>query len=342
LISVPNDEMRRRLGAIQQVWRSAFGTRRVTYLSGPITTGTRFVDWYERKGFLLRLDSSEYRDAHRSNVIEPNEIDLTITADLLRARDNEPVVEPASLFLESWSQTHYINLWESFIANHASRVLFMPGWEYSAGCAAEFCRAHSEGIRTATIEGTPIVARDGFAAISNALSRLKAMEHPPIQLVESLHSVCTRLDVMLQPVVITIRESPRKDQSLDQLAELINVAQFVSFEPHRQGPRQAYSRVLGEAPNTRFKAVREAGEILLARSPESSVNVRSFTPSNPLSREFIYGLTSVDEIVSSVERLSAENLNTIINETVDIRDGGCRASFSAMLLSSRQTTPPGL
>ena len=322
MISVQTDSMRQRLGAIRQVWKSAFGTRRVAYLSGPITTGTRFVDWYEREGSLLSPASPEYREAHRTNVIEPNEIDLTITADLLRARDNEPVVEPASLLVETWTQTHYIELWESFIANHASRVLFMPGWEYSAGCAAEFCQAHLEGIRTTGIEGMPIVAHDGVAAIHNALSRLEAMERPPIQLVESLRDAYTRLEVMLRPEIITIGVSPRKDQSLDRLAELINVAQFVSFEPHRRRPRQAYSRVLGEAPNNFFKDMREAAETLLARSAENSVNVRSFTPSSPLSREFIYGLTSIDEIVSSVERLSGENLNTIVNETVDVRDGG--------------------
>src|SRR5262249_19949581 len=156
----------------------------------------------------------------------------------------------------------------------------------------------------------------------NAVSRLEAMERPPLQLLEGLRAASIRLERSFHPAIITISGSPRKDQSLDRLAELINVAQFVSFEPHRQRPRQAYSRVLGEVPNSRFKNVSEAAETLLTRSSENSVNIRSFTPGSPLSREFIYGLTSIDEIVASVERLSGENLNTIINETVDIRDGG--------------------
>ena len=116
---------------------------------------------------------------------------------------------------------------------------------------------------------------------------------------------------------------PVKDASLDRLAELINVAQFVSYEPDRGKPKQAYSRVLGEQPDKIFASVQDAAAISLSRSPDASVNVRSFTPKSPLSREFIYGLRTVDEaVVSAVERLTREGLHTITNETVDIHDGG--------------------
>ena len=38
------------LAAIRQIWRSAFGSRRVAYLSGPITTGQRFLAWWAGSG----------------------------------------------------------------------------------------------------------------------------------------------------------------------------------------------------------------------------------------------------------------------------------------------------
>ncbi|TPI42081.1 hypothetical protein FJW07_05345 [Mesorhizobium sp. B3-1-9] len=114
----------------------------------------------------------------------------------------------------------------------------------------------------------------------------------------------------------------RKDASLDRLAEIINVAQFVSYEPSDGKPRQAYSRVLGERPNQTFAGVVEAAKTLLERSVDGSVNVRSFTPESPLSREFIYGLGRVDDVVDAVLRLTREGMHTILNETVDIHDGG--------------------
>jgi len=310
---------------IRQIWRSALGTRRVAYLGGPITSGMRFVDWYERTGCHLSPSSLRYKREHRSNVVEPNETDLKATAELLRMRDGEIVVEPASLVVKSWKQSDYVELWEGFIADHASRVIFMPGWEYSAGCAAEFCRAQLERIPTATIEGVPIIAVEGVAALKRALSRIEAMTPLPRQMLEALRTACTRLEAVVGPATIHIgssENSVRKDASLDRLAELINVAQFVSFEPQARRPKQSYSRILGEEPNFKFRDLRQAAEVLLTRSAETSVNVRSFTLGSPLSREFIYGLKSVDEIISSVERLTNEGLNTILNETVDINDGG--------------------
>jgi hypothetical protein len=110
-----------------------------------------------------------------------------------------------------------------------------------------------------------------------------------------------------------------KDAVLDELAEHANVAQFVSFSP-------------GAAPCTRFIRVRDVEErqrtiddavqALLLQSLDGRVNVRSFLPEQPRSHEFIYGLGSVGEVVAAVRRLAASGLYTIVNETIDINDGG--------------------
>jgi hypothetical protein len=57
-------------------------------------------------------------------------------------------------------------------------------------------------------------------------------------------------------------------------------------------------------------------------SGEGAVNVRSYVPHDPRSREFIYGLRTVDDITATAGRLAAEGLHIILNETVDIHDGG--------------------
>ena len=50
--------------------------------------------------------------------------------------------------------------------------------------------------------------------------------------------------------------------------------------------------------------------------------MRSFTPENPKSREFIYGLKSVAEAALRCAPFGDEGLYTIVNETVDVSDGG--------------------
>ena len=118
---------------------------------------------------------------------------------------------------------------------------------------------------------------------------------------------------------IATKEALFKDAVLDKVSELANVAQFVSFDPLIS---QRYARIRGFPPNHKFDSPEGAIEALLAASPDKSVNVRSFTPDNPKSREFIYGLRSVADAAAAVSRLAATGLNTIVNETVDVHDGG--------------------
>lgn len=110
-----------------------------------------------------------------------------------------------------------------------------------------------------------------------------------------------------------------KDATIDALGKVANVAQFVSFDPSLA---QRYSRVRGFSPNHIFTTLDEAVERLFASSPERSLNVRSFSPDSPRSREFVYGVKSPQKVATEVRRLAAAGLHTIVNETVDIDDGG--------------------
>src|SRR5262245_28715134 len=116
--------------------------------------------------------------------------------------------------------------------------------------------------------------------------------------------------------------SLRKDRTLDELAESGNVAQFVSFVPDsNRVPSQSFSRIWLHEPNHLFTSPMDALRVLMANSPDRSINLRSFTPDNPRSREFLYGLTDVEVAHSNLQRLISEGLYVIANETVDISDG---------------------
>ncbi|HZT94753.1 MAG TPA: hypothetical protein VE985_09775 [Gaiellaceae bacterium] len=110
-----------------------------------------------------------------------------------------------------------------------------------------------------------------------------------------------------------------KDEQLVEVAQLGNVAQFVSFDPRGQ---QRHARIAGFAEDEPFRSVDDAVAALLAVSPERSVNVRAFSPTSPKGNEFLYGLRSADEAAAHVRRLASDGLFTIVNETVDVNDGG--------------------
>jgi hypothetical protein len=114
----------------------------------------------------------------------------------------------------------------------------------------------------------------------------------------------------------------RKDRSLDELARIGNVAQFVSFASEAGRVVQQFSRVAGYEPNHIFATSHEAIASLLSSSPDGTINLRSFTPDSPSSRDFQYGIADADEAHAIAERLSSDGLFVIANETVDVSDGG--------------------
>lgn len=113
----------------------------------------------------------------------------------------------------------------------------------------------------------------------------------------------------------------RKDESLNRLADTVNVAQFVSFSPGLI-QKQEYSRILGYEPNYIFGSMRDALQALLESSVDRSINIRSFLPNDPKSHEFIYGIRCLNKAIESAERLGKSGFFVIANETIDVRDGG--------------------
>jgi len=115
----------------------------------------------------------------------------------------------------------------------------------------------------------------------------------------------------------------QKDEILDRLARRVNVAQFVGFRPNQASqPVQSFLRIAKHQPNELFFNPREAVDALLTASSDGKVNVRSYLPNDPRSREFVYGLDKVDAALAVVQRLTSEGLHTIVNETIDVSDGG--------------------
>jgi hypothetical protein len=116
--------------------------------------------------------------------------------------------------------------------------------------------------------------------------------------------------------------SLRKDKSLDDLARVGNVAQFVSFSPDPERPHQEFSRIAGFEANLVFPSISESLRCLIERSPEGAINLRSFTPDSPRSRDFHYGLADLAQAEALIRKMSAQGLYVIANETVDVSDGG--------------------
>ena len=302
--------------AILSAWECVIPESGAVYLGGPITTGPRLID--------ARLRNPEASDVFERLIAE-NGDELRRAALLLRKRRNEVVVEPSSLRIRGWSQPDYYRFWQIFIEKHVRLVVFMPHWQYSIGCAREFMHAIACDIPVETLSGMPITAGQGVADIAAASERLVAYDgHPElVEIGRQLADIARELARPARPPTGIESGDLRKDEALNRLANAgMNVAQFVAFGPLDGAPAQTYNRIAGHDPNRPFADLRAALETLLAASSDGSINVRSYEPHNPQSREFLYGLTSVESAAAAITRLTAQGLHTIANETIDVSDGG--------------------
>jgi len=128
-----------------------------------------------------------------------------------------------------------------------------------------------------------------------------------------------------------------KDSVLAGLARTANVAQFVSFGPGDPSTRIVCLHGIDASTSLRLD---EAVEALLQRSTAGLVNVRSFDPDQPKSHDFVYGLATKSEVAGEVQRLTGAGLHVIVNETIDVSDGGVSGvAYAGVLEFAPDDTP---
>jgi hypothetical protein len=111
-----------------------------------------------------------------------------------------------------------------------------------------------------------------------------------------------------------------KDEVLDYISSTFNVAQFASFAPNDLSPR--FSRIYGLEPNFQFPSIEKTLQALIDNSQERSINVRTFKPGLLKGNPFYYGIKSAAEAYELLQKSAHDGFYTIVNETIDINDGG--------------------
>lgn len=111
-----------------------------------------------------------------------------------------------------------------------------------------------------------------------------------------------------------------KDEVLDYISASFNVAQFASFAPIDLKPR--YSRIYGFNPNEHCATIEETLQVLIHNSQDKSINIRTFKPGFLKGNPFYYGIKTVSEAYDLLKKSAENGFYTIVNETIDIHDGG--------------------
>lgn len=157
-----------------QAIKCAAGGKVATYISGPITTGPRFIEWYISTGHLLENHTNEYQQNRLKYVLSQNESDIFEAAQILRNKVSAPVIEPASLHIPSWTQQDYYLFWTELMRRFVTRVVVLDGWQYSIGCVIEFHHATQFGIQIETVDGESLDEENARQLILNAANDIES------------------------------------------------------------------------------------------------------------------------------------------------------------------------
>jgi hypothetical protein len=326
--------------AVMEFLRSVIRPKTAVYVSSPITSGRRFVQWAAVKGRPRASRGDDDRAAHNEHVIEPNRKSAQALVTRLRQNGQAPVIDPTAVGdVASWRQDDYRVAWGRVIHEFAHSVVFSEGWEFSNGCAYEYLIARNDGLRTLDHEERPLTESTAKQLLRSAIHELRTLDIT----VDFLEAVFERLSLATVsapdgPEWLTA--TPRaymKDAALSELANHGNVAQFVSFTPTLA---QRCARIRGHAPDHEFDSTEAALCTLIRESTTRSVNVRTFDASLSKTLPFVYGIRSCEEAVACVKSFAADGLYTIVNETVDVNDGGVSGVCLANVLEfAPQDTP---
>lgn len=129
-----------------------------------------------------------------------------------------------------------------------------------------------------------------------------------------------------------------KDKVLDKIfSDNNNIAQYISFSPQKKTPNYIHIK-----NNKIFKSNKEAITNLISSASSKAVNIRSFSPTKMKGNKLIYnkGINNINEILEIIQLNQENGFFSIVNENIDINDGGVSGViFKDIIEFSPKDTP---
>jgi len=177
---------------LETVLKTGFGI----YVSGPITTGRRFLNFLQR--YSADSGTAEYAAMFEQEVVRPNVLAqrelVALVANRLAPR--EVVIDPTVLpIFPDWGQSDYHSLWATVIERWVKRVVFADDWQYSSGCAWEFLVAYRQGLPVLNAEEQPIELGKAIDLISGAINEIRGVRGNTLLLERTLHELSSTVQL---------------------------------------------------------------------------------------------------------------------------------------------------
>jgi len=310
------------------ICKKMFEGNEIIYISSPINTGKRFIDWYELVGKNLIIDSDEYCKEKEKNVVKPNINAIKEYVKKIRKKTSKVIIEPTNIENDmlNWSQNEFYQFWDRVIKELVDEVIFLDGWEYSIGCCYEYLSAIVNNKKTYN-QNMKIL--DLSEAINKIKESKDLYDYYKLQDSANIGNILGKL-LMYQDsknnkhMKQIEKKITMKDEKLHYLVtnDIANVAQFISFDPYSNLiPKYVH---INNYTYEKIHTTKEVIERLILSAPSKSVNIRTFSPGVMKGNRLIFNkkVEDIDDIIRIVIDNSNTGKHTIINENISINDAG--------------------
>jgi len=305
--------------------KNLFNGNEILYVSTPINTGNKFVEWYCSIGNGLIKNSEEYNKSRKLNVVQLNIQNTRNFIKDLRKRNNKIIIDPTTFEdnTKKWSQNDFYSFWQDVIKELISEAIFLDGWEYSVGCCYELIAAikkniniYSEDLNILTVDECILKLKNSV----NTYEKYNILEGNRIKdILEEIENYYKE-NILSEPE----EEIKLKDKKLDYLIKDRdeNIAQFISFEPNSYLKTRFIH--INNFDNNKEISTKKLIEKLILSSPSKAVNIRSFSEKAMKGNKLVYnkGINDIDEILDTIKENSLNDKYSIVNENIDINDCG--------------------
>lgn len=306
--------------------RKLFADNEITYVSCPITSGEKFVQWYSSRGKELNPNGADYIQEKFDLVISQNVKNAKKYIHVLRTTTNKVVIDPTNLEDDSleWSQNDYYQFWDKVIQDMVDEIIFLDGWEYSFGCCVEFLSATRKNIKRLSQSKEIISLKTAMKKIRHSIDVYSQFGMDSSKLESILNELQGLGELDNDGILDNLGNVQFKDDKLDVLISkgIANIAQFVSVEP--DGADDIKYAHINNCSRESLSSLRDAIDKLINSAGSKAINIRSFSPQVMKGNKLIYNkkIEDIDEVMRNIQENSASGKYSIINENIDIHDGG--------------------
>lgn len=162
-------------------------TKKLAYISIPITSGRRLYDYMEQNGFTTAAEAKADHAAFFKNVVSPN-FDAGLSASNTWAEKLDgAVIAPVEFEKHlrthdhiDWGQDDFMGMWIPLIDQKITQMVMIDGWEFSNGSGEEYLqaalmqmgRAKRSDIEITDVRGKPLPLDAGIKLLADGFIEL--------------------------------------------------------------------------------------------------------------------------------------------------------------------------